>query len=225
MANIAVKVAVVEGDFASLVGLGFPLSLSLHLQEKSLRLSQANWTAKSTSGGFSISLFWPAPDPKSQAKPRRRRTRKRRPKASIKPVPAACAVARVTSNPPKPSTVVLGAIATTPTLINANHHPKSSQYQSQCDKDGNKSDSEGKAVNEENKKCDDDNDNEEKTDFEAEEGEWTQVSRRKKVHLPPCWKLRFPVHMRAGLHTPSRSSSNSSEECFWLIPCGSEDDI
>ena len=57
VANIAVKVAVVEGDFASLVGLGFPLSLSLHLQEKSLRLSQANWAAKSTRGGFSINLF------------------------------------------------------------------------------------------------------------------------------------------------------------------------
>ena len=45
-------------------------------------------------------------------------------------------------------------------------------------------------------------------------GEWTKVScrRRKKVRLPPSWKLRVPVHLRANLHTPSESESASSTE-------------
>ena len=70
-----------------MVGLGFPLSLSLQLQESDLRLDQAIWTAKSTKGGFSVSLFWPAPDCKSEAQQRRRK-RKRKPKTTSKLVPA-----------------------------------------------------------------------------------------------------------------------------------------
>ena len=58
-----------------------------------------------------------------------------------------------------------------------------------------------------------DKESEKKTDCEDEKGEWTQVTRKKrKVYLPPCWKLRFPVHMRADLCTPSGSSSSSSGE-------------
>ena len=55
-----------------------------------------------------------------------------------------------------------------------------------------------------------DSESEEKTDLEdCEKGEWTKVSKRiKAARLPPCWKLRFPIHMRAGLHTPSASSSS-----------------
>ena len=57
MADKAIKVAVLEGDFALLCALGFPLSLSLQLQQSCLRLNEALWTAKSSSGGFSVSLF------------------------------------------------------------------------------------------------------------------------------------------------------------------------
>ena len=42
--------------------------------------------------------------------------------------------------------------------------------------------------------------------------EWTQVTRRKQVSLPPCWKLHFPAHLQAGLLIPSRSSSSLNGE-------------
>jgi hypothetical protein len=52
-------VAVLEGEFAALRNLGLPLSVSLQLQEMGLKLSTALWTVRSTSSGFSVSLFWP----------------------------------------------------------------------------------------------------------------------------------------------------------------------
>ena len=63
MANKPIKVIVLEGDFASLPAIGFPLAISLQLQQSCLRLPDATWTAKSTNGGFSVSLFWHAPAP------------------------------------------------------------------------------------------------------------------------------------------------------------------
>ena len=68
---------VLEGDFASLSALGFPLALSLQLQQSCLRLTDAMWTAKSTNGGFSVCLFWPAPDLKSGVEAKRKRRRRR----------------------------------------------------------------------------------------------------------------------------------------------------
>ena len=41
MANKPIKVVVLEGDFASLPALGFPLALSLQLQQSCLRLTDA----------------------------------------------------------------------------------------------------------------------------------------------------------------------------------------
>ena len=75
-------------------------------------------------GGFSVSLFWPAPDCKSEAQ-RRRRKRKRKPKATSKLVPATCVDA---SNRPKPSTETARATIATQTHeipISANHHSAS----------------------------------------------------------------------------------------------------
>ena len=61
MVNMAIKVVVLEGDFAAISDLGFPFSLSLQLQSFGLKLSEAMWTAKSSSSGFSVSLYWPKP--------------------------------------------------------------------------------------------------------------------------------------------------------------------
>ena len=77
MADKTIKIAVLEGDFASLCALGFPLPLSLQFQQSCLRLNEAMWTAKSSSGGFSVSLFWPAPDLKTQVQPKKKRKRRR----------------------------------------------------------------------------------------------------------------------------------------------------
>ena len=72
--------AVLEGDYANLCGLGLPPSLSLQLQSLKLRLSGALWTAKASASGFSISLYWPttgtAPE-KGEEKKTRRKRRKR----------------------------------------------------------------------------------------------------------------------------------------------------
>ena len=105
MADKAIKVAVLEGDFASLCALGFPLSLSLQLQQSCLRLNEAMWTAKSTSGGFSVSFFWPAPDLKSQVQPKKR---KRRRAKARKMAPAIMKPAdKLTPEPPQLSSVAI----------------------------------------------------------------------------------------------------------------------
>ena len=89
MANKPIKVIVLEGDLASLTALGFPMAVSLQLQQSCLNLSEAMWTAKSTNGGFSISLYRRGPYPwieewcplASHVK-RKRKTWRRRAKAS-----------------------------------------------------------------------------------------------------------------------------------------------
>ena len=50
-------------------------------------------------------------------------------------------------------------------------------------------------------------------DENESEQQWTKVvsKRRRKTRLPPCWKLMFPAHLRADLHTPSESTSTSEE--------------
>ena len=60
MADKPIKVIVLEGDFASLTALGFPMAISFQLQQSCLSLSDTMWRAKSTNGGFSVSLYWPA---------------------------------------------------------------------------------------------------------------------------------------------------------------------
>ena len=79
----AIKVAVLEGDFAAICDLGFPFSLSLQLQSCDLKLSEAMWTAKSSSSGFSVSLYWPSGAMTEKVKPKRKRRHRKRPKASI----------------------------------------------------------------------------------------------------------------------------------------------
>ena len=96
MADKAVKVAVLEGDFASLLNLGFPFSLSFQLQEGSLRLNQALWIAKSTKGEFSVSFFWPALDSKSEALSKEKKSKKEKTCKATKSVPATHAT-KVTS--------------------------------------------------------------------------------------------------------------------------------
>ena len=84
MADRAIRVAVLKGDYAaSLCALGLPLSLSIQLRENCLKLVEhcLKLRARSTDGGFSVSLFWPsAPEKvKSDAilKMKRRKRRKR----------------------------------------------------------------------------------------------------------------------------------------------------
>ena len=77
MADRAIRVAVLEGYFASLSALGLPMPLSLQLQQSDLRLNAAIWTAKSSKAGFSVSFFWPVANPDdSEVKSSRKKKRK-----------------------------------------------------------------------------------------------------------------------------------------------------
>ena len=63
-----IKVAVIEGDYADLCGLGLPLALSLQLQLQDLKLSGTLWSAKASASGFSVSLYWPTTTATQKAK-------------------------------------------------------------------------------------------------------------------------------------------------------------
>ena len=196
MADKPIKVAVLEGDFASLCSLGFPISLSLQLQQSCLRLSDAMWTAKSTQGGFSVSFFWPAPDPvKCDSQPKRKRRRRAKTSKVVSAVNKLND--KVNSEPPAPSHVQK-AICTQNTPNDAPHVPLTSPSSIHYDEKGsNQSDAKTG------------------TDTESEtEQQWTKVTTRKrrKVHLPPCWKLKVPVHLCANLHSPSDSTEETDDE-------------
>ena len=60
MVDRAIKVALLEGNFAAICDLELSFSLSLQLQSFGLKLSEAMWTAKPSSSSFSVSLFWPS---------------------------------------------------------------------------------------------------------------------------------------------------------------------
>ena len=121
MADKPIKVAVLEGDFASLCSLGFPISLSLQLQQSCLRLSDAMWTAKSTQWGFSVCFFWPAPDPvKCGSQPKRKRRAKASKVSAVNKLND-----EVNSEPPAPSHVQK-AICTRDTPNDAPHVPLTS---------------------------------------------------------------------------------------------------
>ena len=67
METSRIRVAVLDGQYASLEDQGVPFSLCLHLQQLGLQLHQAQWTAGHSLGGFSTS-FWPALEKQSLKK-------------------------------------------------------------------------------------------------------------------------------------------------------------
>ena len=84
MVDRAIKVAILEGDFAAICDLGFPLALSLQLQTNALKLSEALWTAKSSGSGFSVSLFWPSTKVSNMKSLKKKRRRRRNPRTTTK---------------------------------------------------------------------------------------------------------------------------------------------
>ena len=60
MAQTVIRVSVLEGPYTHLQAVGVPLPLCMHMQELKLMLNEAQWTAKQSSGGFSVGFFWPA---------------------------------------------------------------------------------------------------------------------------------------------------------------------
>ena len=80
MAADSTRVLTLDGVYAKLSNLGFPVSLSVEMQSRGLKLDSSNWTVRLSDEGFSISLFWP--HSKGQLVPARRK--KRRAKVSAK---------------------------------------------------------------------------------------------------------------------------------------------
>ena len=74
MADKPIKVAVLEGDFAALSLLGFPLEVAIQLQQNNLNLDDALWTAKSSVTSLSVFL-WPAQVTGSKTKRKRRKSK------------------------------------------------------------------------------------------------------------------------------------------------------
>ena len=67
MADKKVSVVVVEREFFELLDkLGIPLPAAVSLQETGLHLRDASWNLRKSSGGLSLSLFWPSPTPDLQ---------------------------------------------------------------------------------------------------------------------------------------------------------------
>ena len=98
MADKPIKVALLEGDFAVLSLLGFPLGLTIQLQQSNLNLADALWTAKSSKSGFSVSFYWPAQVTVSKTKRKRKRRKSKQAKAFINAV-SASSHKEVTSKP------------------------------------------------------------------------------------------------------------------------------
>ena len=76
-------VSIIEGPYTILKECGVPLPVCVSMQDKGLLLGNAQWTARHSNCGFSVSFFWPALESKQVATTtvvKKSRKRKRRPK-------------------------------------------------------------------------------------------------------------------------------------------------
>lgn len=126
----AIRVSVLEGCYNHLQAVGVPLPLCMHMQELGLFLNTAQWTAKQSIGGFSVSFFWPAlsvsPYHSAAPKPRKRRRKKKNVKLTgTKP----------NESPSGEGGAILSASATTVVPPVADVHPVASDPSSSEDGD------------------------------------------------------------------------------------------
>ena len=238
MADRAIRVAVLEGYFASLSTLGFPMSLSWQLQQSNLRLERAMWTAKSSKTGFSVSFFWPVANHgvSSLKKPNKRRKNRRKAKVTHNLQDNNTAIPTTTI-----TTTSLGATtgATMSTPINANPsvsqqeaiiHSMPPQQESDASDHSNIEESEldeNPAVD--LKECSEVV-YERKGDthgvkYACEDGEegWTPVvAKRRRCKVPTrLIQLRAPPHVRSTLPDSTDSDSDTSgSDCSLNIPSG-----
>ena len=190
MADRPIKVAVLEGDFASLSELGFPLVLSLQLQQSCLRLSDAMWTAKSTNGGWA----------------RVKRKRKRRPKASNVVAAETKVNNKVNLELAKPSHVAASTLGIPLTSNNATRASTTSmptnsgRFPAHYENLSPRKDADSEIARHNNSGL-----------------KWQARDLEEHVFLEPCWKLTVPIHLSDKLHTPSDSISEGfdEEECWW----------
>ena len=58
-----IVVSVLESPYTMLQKSGVPLPVCMCMQGKGLQLGNAQWTARQSNGGFSVTFFWPALNP------------------------------------------------------------------------------------------------------------------------------------------------------------------
>ena len=190
MADRPIKVALLEGDFAVLSLLGFPLGLTIQLQQSNLNLADALWTAKSSKSGFSVSFYWPAQVTTSKTKRKRKRRRSKQAKAFNNAV-SASSHKEVTSKPDSkvqrelsPPTAEVPNNATHPCMPSTEKQPESFQH---------------------------DNDEEVAND----EGQWTVVKRKKPRATgrvsKTLLKLRAPRHVWENMSSSESSCPSENE--------------
>ena len=228
MADRSIRVAVLEGDFASLSAAGFPLSLSLQLQESALKLSDAMWTAKSTAGGFSVSFFWPSVSGSSQLHYDKKEMKKKKRKRKTKAKKAAqCKQSSANSTAeaePNPAT---------PGPINVHHGPElSPESQANCTQNSSSTSTPNqtnlkKGINLNscsNVKYDKRGAVHGVTYSNGDEEGWTPViGKRAKRSVPlHLLRLRAPPHVNATLPSSDESTSYDSDsdcsESYLNIP-------
>ena len=84
MAAPSADVPALKSAFHALNECGLPLSVCIHLQMCGLHLKNALWTARQTTTGFSVNLFWPSWLPTNNNK-RNNNKRRRKPRKKKKP--------------------------------------------------------------------------------------------------------------------------------------------
>ena len=113
------RVCVLEGPYAQLSQLGFPLSLAVELQSNNLRLDSSKWSTRRSNGGFSVTFFWPTLPcgRKASRRPVRKRSRRQR-NCKSKSLPNLCQDPAATSvSKPSPAAVAQPL----PSLFTAHH--------------------------------------------------------------------------------------------------------
>ena len=117
-----ILVSVLESPYTVLQRSGIPLPVCLCMQGKGLQLEDAQWTARQSNGGFSVTFFWPAlipseadlkatvPVVKKKTKQRRKRKAKAQPHRDTQEATVAHHAEEKTS------------FATTITPVNAHQH-------------------------------------------------------------------------------------------------------
>ena len=86
-----IRLAVLEGQYASLEDHGVPLSVCLQLQHLGVKLHEAQRTARHSLGGFTISFFWPALERNQPFKKQQKMRKSKVNKSTVaKQVPTQC---------------------------------------------------------------------------------------------------------------------------------------
>ena len=120
-----IRVCVLEGQYAQLSNLGFPVSLVMELQQGGLRLDNAKWSSRLSDAGFSVSFFWPVAWT-TQCRQHRQRRRKSRANPDSGNFTTITVSKQQRKSPPIPTFSREGTLASHQPVLTGAHPPSSS---------------------------------------------------------------------------------------------------